>query len=66
MPSQNMPVQRLKVVILPLYLPCSGIVTASGEILTTVQSQKKRPDGLFPKTTKYRVFQKELYNFEGV
>jgi len=34
-PSQNMPVQKLKVAILPLDLPCSGPVTHSGEILTT-------------------------------
>ena len=32
MPSLNMPVQRLKVAILQLDLPCSGIVTHSGEI----------------------------------
>jgi len=36
--SLNMPVQRLKVVILPLDLPCSGPVTNSGEILTTGKS----------------------------
>ena len=34
-----MPVQRLKVAILPLDLPCSGPVTHSGEILTTGKSQ---------------------------
>ena len=45
MPSQNIPVQRLKAAILPLYFPCSGFVTHSGEILTTRKSQKK-PDGL--------------------
>jgi hypothetical protein len=33
--SLNMPVQRLKVAILPLDLPFSGPVTHSGEILTT-------------------------------
>ena len=32
MPSLNMPVQMLKVAILPLDLPCSGSVTHSGEI----------------------------------
>ena len=37
-PSLNMPVQRLKVEILPLDLPCSGPVTNSGEILTTGKS----------------------------
>jgi len=45
MPSQNMPVQRLKAAILPLDFPCCGIVTHSGEILTTGKSPKK-PDGL--------------------
>ena len=35
MPSLNMPVQRLKVVILPLDLLCSGPVTHSGQILTS-------------------------------
>ena len=36
-----MSVQRLKVAILPLDLPCSGPVTHSGEILTTVKSHGK-------------------------
>jgi len=44
MPSLNMPVQRLKVTILPLDLPCSGPVTHSGEILTTGKSRGKKPD----------------------
>jgi len=44
MPSLNMPVQRLKVAILPLDLPCSGPVTHSGEILTTVKSHGKKPE----------------------
>jgi len=34
MSSLNMPVQRLKVAILPLDLPCSGPITHSVEILT--------------------------------
>jgi len=38
MPSLNMAVQRLKVAILPLDVPCSGPVTHSGEILTTGKS----------------------------
>ena len=38
------PVQRLKVAILPLDLPCSGPVTHSGEILTTGKSHGKKPD----------------------
>jgi hypothetical protein len=45
MPSQNIPVQRLKVTIVPLELTCSGLVTHSGEILTTGKSHKKKPDG---------------------
>jgi len=44
MPSQNMPVQRLKVAILPLDLPCSGPITHSGEILTIGKSHGKKPD----------------------
>jgi len=44
MPSLNMPVQRLKVAILPLDLPCSGPVTHSGDILTTGRSHGKKPD----------------------
>ena len=43
MPSLNMPVQRLKVAILPLDLPCSGSVTHSGEILSTGKSHGKKP-----------------------
>ena len=39
-----MSVQRLKVAILPLDLPCSGPVTHSGEILTTGKSHGKKPD----------------------
>jgi len=44
MPPLNMPVQRLKVAILPLDLSCSGPVTHSGEILTTGKSHGKKPD----------------------
>jgi hypothetical protein len=44
MPSLNMLVHRLKVAILPLDLPCSGLVTHSGEILTTGKSHGKKPD----------------------
>jgi len=46
MPSLNTPVQRLKVAILPLDLPCSGTVTPSGEILTSGKSHGKKPDGI--------------------
>jgi len=44
MPSLNMPVQRLKVAILPLDLFYSGPVTHSGEIVTTGKSHEKKPD----------------------
>jgi len=44
MPSLHMPVQRLKVAILPLDLPCSGPVTHSGDILTTGTSHRKKWD----------------------
>ena len=40
----NTSVQRLKVAIPPLDLPCSGPVTHSGEILTTGKSHRKKPD----------------------
>jgi hypothetical protein len=49
MPSHNRPVQGLKVAILLLDLHCSGLVTHSGEILTTGKSRKKKLEGLFPK-----------------
>jgi hypothetical protein len=49
MPSQNMPVQRIKVAILPLDLPCSVLVNHSGEMLTSAQSHNNKPDGLFVK-----------------
>jgi hypothetical protein len=44
MPSQNMPVKRLKVAILPLDSPCSEPVTHSGDISITAKSHKKKPD----------------------
>ena len=44
MPFLNTPVQRLKVAILPLDLPCSGSITHLGEILTTGKSHRKKPD----------------------
>ena len=46
-PSLNMPVQRLKVAILPLDLPCSGPVTHSREILTTGKSHGKKAGQIF-------------------
>jgi len=49
MPSQNMSVQRLKVAILPLYLPCSGLITHSREMLTIGKLHVTKLAGLFPK-----------------
>jgi len=43
-PSLNMPVQRLKVAILPLDLPCSENLTHSGDILTAGKSHGKKPE----------------------
>jgi hypothetical protein len=40
--SQNTPVQRIRVAILSLDLPCSGFVTRSGDISITDKSHKKR------------------------
>jgi len=53
MPSLNMPVERLKVAILPLDLPCSGPVTHSVENLTTGKSHGKKPDRTFEETSGY-------------
>jgi len=39
-----MPVQRLKVAILPMDLPCYGPVTHSGKILNNGKSHGKKPD----------------------
>jgi len=49
MPSQNTPVKRLKVEILPLDLTYSGLITHSGEILTIGKPHKKKLGGLLPK-----------------
>ena len=46
MPSLNMPIQRLKVTIIPLDLPYSGPVTHAGEILTTGKSYGRKPGRL--------------------
>jgi len=48
MPSQNMPVQRLKLAILPLDFPCSGPITHSGEILTTDKTHGRKLERFFP------------------
>jgi hypothetical protein len=44
MPSLNIPVQKLKVAIIPLDVPCSGPVTHLGEILTIGKSHRKKSD----------------------
>jgi hypothetical protein len=41
MPSKITPAQRLKAATLPLNLARSGLVTHSGEILTTGKSQEE-------------------------
>jgi len=47
MPSLNMPVQRLKVAILPLDLPCSGPVTHCGEIFNHRQVWRKEAGQIY-------------------
>ena len=49
MPSQNMPVHRLKLAVLPPDLCFSGLETHSGEIPTTGKTHNKKKDELFPK-----------------
>jgi hypothetical protein len=49
MPSQNKPVQKLKVPILPLDLHCSGLITHSGEFITIGKPHNTKLDRLFPK-----------------
>ena len=51
-----MAVQRLKVAILPLDLPCCGPVTHSGEILTTGKSHGKKSDRFFVGDNMIRVY----------
>jgi len=58
-----MPVQWLKVAILPLDLPCSGLVTHSGEIPTTAKSHQKKPDRQFPMTYKNDIIIEQVTDF---
>jgi len=44
-----MPLWRLKLAVLPLDLPSSGLKTQWGKILTTDKPHKKKTDGLSPK-----------------
>jgi hypothetical protein len=55
MPSQNTPVRRLKVAILPLALPCFGLVTDSGDISVTGKSHKKADGSSKDDTEKKKV-----------
>ena len=48
MPLQNMSVHRIKVAVLPLDLPGSGLLTHSGDILTNGKSHNMKLDGLLP------------------
>jgi len=57
-----MPVQRLKVAILPMDLPCSGPVTHSGKILTTGKTHGKKPPDRFSLNVKMDV-EKELFYY---
>ena len=56
MPSQNMLVQKLKVAVPPMDLPCSGIEIHSVEILTTGKSHKITM-GRFPSSNIKKVLQ---------
>ena len=64
MPSLNMPVQRLKVTVLPLDLPFSGPVTHSREILTTASlTERNRTDSLKTTTWKWIIhIELNMYN----
>jgi len=53
MPSQNIPVQRQKVAILPLDVTPCELVTHSGEILTTGKSHEMKLDRMSPKVLEF-------------
>jgi len=55
MPPQNMSAHRIKVAVLLLDLPCSGLLPHSEEILTNGKSHNTKLDGLLPTAveTKY-------------
>jgi len=55
-----MPVQGLMVAILPLDLPCCGIVTHPGEILTTEKCHKKAFKGRYPLSSKTEMYNKVI------
>jgi hypothetical protein len=58
--TQNMSVHRIKVAVLPLDLPCSGLLTYSGEILTIGKSQNMKLDGLFPTAAEMKHMRKTV------
>ena len=43
-----MPVQTLKVAVLPMDLACSGLITHSQEILIIGKSHNRKPEELYP------------------
>jgi hypothetical protein len=43
-----MSVHRIKAAVLPLDLPCSGLLTHSGDILNNGKSHNIKLDGLLP------------------
>jgi len=50
-----MPAQRMKVVILPRDVPCSGLVNHSDETLSNEKSHKKAFKGRYPVSSKMLV-----------
>ena len=65
-----MPVQRLKVAILLLDLPCSGPVTHSGKILTTGEAYGKKLNRFFlnddTDLKKVSLFKYATWNIRGL
>jgi hypothetical protein len=58
MPPQYMSVHRIKVAVLLLDLPCSGLLTHSGEILTNGKSHNMKLDGILPTASKIKYMRK--------
>jgi hypothetical protein len=57
-PPQNMSAHRMKVAVLPLDLPYSGLLTHSGEILTNGKSQNMKPYGLLATAAEMKYIRK--------
>jgi hypothetical protein len=53
-----MSVHRIKVAVLPLDLPCSGLLTHSGDILTNGKSHNMKLDGLLPTAAEMKYMRK--------